>query len=428
MGESHAHTGRTSNGTELSSPVRILVVDDHPENLLAVRATLSVPDYRLVEAHSGEEALKKLLHDDDFALVLLDVRMPGIDGFEVAELMRRRERTRFVPIVFLSAEAIDIASTYQGYEAGAVDYLVKPLDPVVLRAKVAAFAELHQQRERIRRQGELLARSEAKNYELRLAQVQLEGERREKAALAASLRMRDDFLALASHELNTPLTPLLTSIQSLLASVRTGRFQPNDAVRSLELAQRQIRRLARLVSQLLDVARIESGHLAIARREVDLGDIVEAVVEGHAEEAKQGGTQIVVSITGPARGLWDRGRLELVVGNLLSNAIKFGGRKTIEVTVEPTSQGARLVVCDQGIGIGSEQIAHIFERFSRAESVRNYGGLGLGLYVVRRLVEAHGGKVRVESKLGAGSTFTVDLPADGGARAEQHDTAASATS
>ncbi|AKF08778.1 hybrid sensor histidine kinase/response regulator [Sandaracinus amylolyticus] len=392
-------------------PARILVVDDREENLLAVRASLAAPDYRLVEARSGEEALRHLLQDDTFALVLLDVRMPGMDGFEVAHLMRRRARTRFTPIVFLSADAIDLASAYRGYEAGAIDYMLKPLDPLVLRAKVAAFVELHQQRELIRRQGERLARAEARNHELQLAAVQLESERRERAALSDAVRMRDEFLMLASHELNTPLTPLLASIQSLLLSARAGRFEPTHAVRSLELAQRQIRRLARLVAELLEVTRIEGGKLALSLTDVDLAEVAREVVEAHREESARAGVPLQLEVRGSARGRWDRMRIEQIVTNLVANAVKFGDHKPVDVIVELDGDVARILVRDRGIGIGADHIGRIFDRFARAESSRHYAGLGLGLYIVRRLAEAHGGTVRVESAIGRGSTFTVELPA-----------------
>lgn len=402
-------------------PAGILVVDDRPENLLAIRASLSAPDYRLVEAGSGEDALKIMLQDSTFALVLLDVRMPGIDGFEVAQLMRRRERTRLIPIVFLSAEAIDLASAYQGYEAGAIDYLIKPFDPLVLRAKVAAFVELYQQRKLLTRQAEQLARAAARNHELQLVEAQLDAERREKAALTDAIRMRDEFLSLASHELNTPLTPLLSSVQTLLFQARAGHFEPAHTIRSLELAQRQIRRLARLVSELLEVTRIEGGQIALSRTDVDLAEVAREATEDHSEEARRAGVELRLEIRGQARGLWDRGRIEQIVANLLTNAIKFGRRRPVHLIVEPDGDLARLVVRDQGIGIDAEHIGRIFDRFVRAASPRHYAGLGLGLYVSRRLVELHGGTVRVESSLGEGSTFTVELPTQPAPIAERGD-------
>jgi signal transduction histidine kinase len=402
-------TGRTGEREGLA-PTRILVVDDRAENLLAIRGSLSAADYEIVEARSGEEALRKLLAEKDFALVLLDVRMPDMDGFEVAHLMRRRERTRFVPIVFLTAEAADLTSAYRGYEAGAVDYLIKPFDSTVLRAKVAAFAELHQQRQLIERQARLIVEGEARAHELRVAELQLAAEKREKEVLADAVRMRDEFLALASHELNTPLTPLLTSIQSVLMAAKNGRCEPPRAIRTLEVAQRQVQRLARLVAELLEVTRLESGQLLLASEEVDLTEVVRQVVEAHAEDAKRAGSTIDLTRGAPVRGWWDRGRLEQIVANLVTNAIKYGAQKPISVGVVREDDVAKIIVRDRGIGIGGDAIGRIFDRFGRAESAQHYGGLGLGLYIVKKLVDAHGGSVRVESEPEQGSTFIVELP------------------
>jgi signal transduction histidine kinase len=399
-----------STTTGAPAPARILVVDDRPENLLAIRAVLAASDYHLVEASSGAEALKKLIHEEDFALVLLDVRMPGIDGFEVANLMRHRERTRAVPIVFLTAEAADVQSAYHGYEAGAVDYLVKPLDPLVLRAKVAAFVELHQQRQLIRQQGEMLLAAQEQRHALEIAEVELESRRRETETLEEAVRMRDEFLALASHELNTPLSPLLMSIQLLLRGARTGRCDPRSAIRTLEVAQRQIERLTRLVAELLQITRIESGQLALSIQDVDLADVVRQTIDAHAAEAQHEGTTVRLDGNAQARGRWDRSRLEQIVTNLITNAIKFSNHEPVEVSIEQDEQRTRLFIRDHGVGIGDDQLEKIFERYGRAESAQHYGGLGLGLYIARKLAEAHGGTIRVESVLGEGSTFTVDLP------------------
>jgi signal transduction histidine kinase len=401
-----------------ASGVSILAVDDHPDNLHALRAMLSAPDYHITEVSSGAEALGCLLRGE-YALVLLDAYMPGMNGFEVATLMRRRERTRSVPIIFLTGEALDNESVYSAYATGAIDYIVKPVDPLILRAKVAVFAELFRQKREICRQGVALAEAERQKRELAIAEIRLAGQQRENALLSEALRSRDEFLALASHELRSPLTPLLVHIQALLRTVREGHVDPDRAARGLEVAIRQVQRLARLVDQLLDVARIQADQLDLSPADVDLSSLAREVVEQHLSEAAKFGSDLRVSAIEPVIGRWDRDRLEQVLTNLLTNAIKFGTGKPIEVRVSGDGEWARIVVRDQGIGIAPDAATRIFNRFERAVEARHYGGLGLGLYITRRIVEAHHGSIRVESRPGEGATFTIDLPrlADVGAEA-----------
>ena len=413
--------GMKQRSSEIAStPVNILIVDDHPENVVALRALLMSEDYRVVDATSGENALRILLRED-FALVLLDVRMPEMDGFEVATMMRRRDRTRSVPILFLTGEALDSASMYKGYIAGAVDYLLKPLDPAVVRAKVAVFAELHRQKQQIRHQAAELIEAERKASELVLTQLKLENEHREKKLLEEALRIRDEFIALASHELRTPLSPLLGNLQALQRMADEGKFTPERVTKSLKMAIGQVHRIAHLVDELLEVTRVKAEKLSLSVEEVDLAQITRDVVEHYAEEAAKCGSEIRFSTQESVIGEWDRKRLEQVVTNLVTNAIKFGAGQPIDAAVSATPEDeengecaqrgwARLEVRDRGIGIAPEDIPRIFNRFERAVPIHNYGGLGLGLYIVRAIIDAHGGTIRVDSTPGSGTTFTVDLP------------------
>jgi len=410
-------TKRKPDEDVTGAPVSILIVDDHVENAVALRAILGMEDYRIVEVHSGAEALKRMLRED-FALVLLDVRMPIMDGFEVAALMRTRERTRSVPILFLTGEALDHESVYRGYTAGAVDYLLKPLDPFVVRAKVAVFAELYRQKNQIRRQAEMLMQSERKDHELAVAELKLANELQQKALLKEALRIRDEFLSLASHELKTPLTPLLSHLQVLLRAVREGQLTPERAKKSLDVAVHQAHKLSRLIDQLLDVARIEGGRFSLTPEEVDLTELVGKVVDHYTDEAAKMGSDLRFTASGPVRGFWDRLRIEQVVTNLITNALKFGQGKPIEVEVSSSpreSHGAKcnwakLLVRDHGVGIALGDTDRIFDRFERAVNVSHYGGLGLGLYIVRQIVDAHGGGIHVTSRPGSGATFVVELP------------------
>jgi PAS domain S-box-containing protein len=230
-----------------------------------------------------------------------------------------------------------------------------------------------------------------------------------------AVRARDDFLSIASHELRTPLTPLRLQIGDLLdrARARELQAQPAEKVTArLESVSRQVDRVARLVSNLLDVSRIMAGRVALEREPVELVSLVREVLERADPEVQRGRYQVRLEATPPLIGRWDRLRIEQVVTNLVSNALKYGEGKPIELCVQRKDGEALLQVRDHGIGVAPDQVERIFGRFERAVSARSYGGMGLGLYIVRRFVEAHGGTVRVESRLGEGSTFIVELPLD----------------
>ncbi|MFL5347442.1 MAG: ATP-binding protein [Hyalangium sp.] len=225
-----------------------------------------------------------------------------------------------------------------------------------------------------------------------------------------SIRLRDEFLSIASHELRTPITSLNLATQALL----DPQLQPSPEKlhRTLRLVRRQIDRLTRLIEEILTVSRIQGEHLELHREEVDLISVVRAVVARLEGDLARAGCELQLRLdtAGPVIGRWDRSRLDEVVTNLLTNAIKFGAGKLITLELEAVGDVARLIVSDRGIGIAPERLPHIFERFERAVSSKHYGGLGLGLYIVREIVEALGGSVRAESYLGFGSTFTVELP------------------
>jgi PAS domain S-box-containing protein len=226
-----------------------------------------------------------------------------------------------------------------------------------------------------------------------------------------AIRARDEFLSIASHELRTPLTPLQIHFQRLLR-------QPGDEIlaaparlqHTLERCERQVRRLEALIDNLLDVSRISSGRLRLQPETVDLADVVRDVSGRFTEELTAAGCELLLDSDQPVVGHWDRLRLEQVVTNVLGNAIKYGGGKPIEIRVEETPETGRLRIQDHGIGIEGDDLTRIFRRFQRAVSSRSYGGLGLGLYITRQIVDAHCGSIEVESTPGAGSVFTVELP------------------
>jgi PAS domain S-box-containing protein len=251
--------------------------------------------------------------------------------------------------------------------------------------------------------------------------TQLERELLYREAVDA-IRARDEFLSAASHELRPPLSTLQLQIQTLLHTpprLPQAVLSPEEMKPKLEMAQRQIERLTRLVGELMDVSRITVGRLRLELEEIDLSAVARDVVARLGEDARRTHSYVEVGAGSPVVGMWDRIRIEQVVAHLLTNAFKFGGSKPIEVTVEQRGPIARLVVADHGIGIAPENVERIFHRYEQAISSSAFGGLGLGLYIVRQIIEAHGGTIRIESQPGAGSTFIVDLPS--GSTTSEHE-------
>jgi signal transduction histidine kinase len=408
--------------------VKFLLVDDLEENLLALEALLRREGLELLRARSGPEALELLLVHD-FALALLDVQMPGMNGFELAELMRGTERTRRVPIIFLTAIATDEMRRFRGYEAGAVDFLIKPIAPHVLQSKAEVFFELYRQRQQVACQRDELRRI-AEERERLLAR---EKQAREQAE--AATRAKDEFLAVISHELRSPLNAILGYNRML----RRDSKDSGLLNKTCDIIERNARLQLQLIEDLLDTARIISGKLRLEMRLMDISqvvndalDVVRPAAEAKgvqlrivdcglrtAEEGDTTGEESAISnrqsaIEESAIVLGDATRLQQVVWNLLSNAIKFtpkGGR--VELGIGRDAEFFRIFVSDTGKGIEPEYLPHVFDRFYQADgsSTRRHGGLGLGLSLVKSLVELHGGEIKAESEgNGRGSTFTVMLP------------------
>ena len=695
-------------------PIDILLVDDREENLLALEAVLQSPDYRLVKLSSGDQALRYLLDHQPPALIVMDVQMPGLDGFETAAIIKGGARTREIPIIFITALNKDERYLHKGYEHGAVDYIYKPFDAPVLRSKVAVFADLHRKSERLIRTERLLRETETRERERKIAELELKGLRREqveqrryrelvdginqgmvwaadpqtlsisfvsdsagaitgyesgqwldqpqflaerihpedraafqtavnsavstgaeqkfqhrfltadrgiiwlhtglrvstrpsdmvaelrglsvdvtklkeaeetmrrskirsdllargslilgeglqcqkqlddfgrfavqefcdlcivdwfenarfhrsftlgeplegnrdhcqaafsippeltqnaprieraeffsnfdKAGMLrifdneermqelvacgltsavraplmvrgrylgtltlataqesrrffsddayfvedlayrvatllenarlyqeteAAVRVRDEFLAIASHELRTPLTPLKLQAQQLLRSIRTK----GDSALSLEAigrmvntTNRQVERLAKLIDSLLDITRISRGTLRVTPAEVELGQLFQEVSTRLAGELETAGCELRLELESSALVYWDSFRMEQVIENLISNAAKYARGKPIEVKAWSEGDQVQISVRDHGIGISKEDQVRIFKRFERAVSSSHFGGLGLGLYIVTQILEAHRGRISVESEPGKGACFTVSVP------------------
>lgn len=395
--------------------VRILMVDDRPENLLALEAVLQPLGHTLVRATSGREALKALL-ERDFAVILLDVQMPGIDGYETAELIRGRERSQSTPILFLTAINTGAHQVFRGYEVGAVDYLLKPIEPAILISKVSIFVELYMHTRRVREQARLLE-DRVRDRTAELAEA-LAREQEARKEAEAAVRARDHFLAVASHELKTPLTAIYGNLQLLQRRLGNSEgLEPRNR-RSIEVAVEQTARLNQLIEMLLDISRIQTGLLDIARTPLELGAMLRRVVREVEPGLERHEIDLALADEPlPIEG--DELRLEQVLHNLVGNAVKYspnGGRVTIRAGRKNGS--VAVAVSDEGIGIPTDELPYIFEHFYRAENTdaSKIDGMGIGLYVVRQVVALHGGEVSVASSEGHGSTFTITLPASPPAR------------
>ncbi|GAB3460543.1 hybrid sensor histidine kinase/response regulator [Massilia terrae] len=387
-------------------PSNVLIVDDLPENLQALDALIRDDQRVIYRAQSGEEALALLL-DHEFALAILDVQMPGMDGFELAELMRGTERTRDIPIVFVSAAGKELNYAFKGYESGAVDFLHKPLDPDAVRGKVKVFVTLDRQRREARRHIEELERSR-REQEALLCQLNATQEE-----LQRSLNMRDEFMSLVAHELRTPLNTLFLESQMRSLQIKRGNlaaFAPDKLDAMVRRDERQIKAMIRLIDDMLDVSRIRSGKLSIRPAQVELMALLDRVVSDLSVHASAAGGSIALRPHEDVGGCWDEFRIEQVIVNLLTNALRYGGGKPVEVSVNADSDQVRIEVRDQGRGIAPEDMLRIFEPFERVARNGEPKGLGLGLYISRQLAQSHGGELSVVSTPGEGSVFTLTLP------------------
>lgn len=386
--------------------VNFLLVDDLEENLLALEGLLRREGLVLLRAKSGNEALELLL-ENEVALALVDVQMPGMNGFELAELMRGTERTRRVPIIFLTAGTTDRQRRFRGYEAGAVDFLQKPIEADILRSKAQVFFDLYRQRQEVAQQRDELRAATEQNLKL-LKESRLHAE-----ALREADRRKDNFLAMLAHELRNPLAPVRNAVEIL----RLANTTDPSVTHARDVISRQVSHMARLVDDLLDVARIARNKIELRLDQCDLAEIVLQTAEDYRPTLATNGIDLVVDVPNqPVMMTGDATRLAQVFGNLLHNSGKFtpaGGTVTINIKLDESTNTAVVRVADTGIGLDPQVISQLFEPFTQADQSldREKGGLGLGLALVRGLIELHHGTVAAESAgVGQGSSFMVQLP------------------
>jgi signal transduction histidine kinase len=350
-------------------PVKFLLVDDLDENLLVLDALLRREGLELFKAHSGREALELML-EHEFALALIDVQMPEMDGFELAELMRGTERTRHVPIIFVTAGMQERHRVFKGYDAGAVDFLFKPLEPQILRHKTETFFQLHRQRQE----------------------------------LAQTLRLNEELMAVVGHDLRNPLNVILMTT-TLLASSTDPELK-----KCVARLQSSGTRMLHIIDELFDLSRARlGGGIPIERTPLDLATLTRKTVAEF--EATNPSRQIDVVTQGNLLGEWDGGRLGQVLSNLIGNALRHG-TVTVPITVQLTGSPAEVLVSVHNGGhIPPDLMPRLFDPFQSGVGKRTRAeGLGLGLYIVQQIVEAHGGGVDVRSTPEAGTTFELHLP------------------
>jgi signal transduction histidine kinase len=389
----------------------ILAVDDNPANLLAIEAALRDLCGEVVQARSGEEALRLLLARD-FAVILLDVKMPSLSGFDTARLIRERKRSRHTPIIFITAHGRDDQDVVAAYRLGAVDFLFKPVAAEVLRAKAAVFVELQRRAGELERQARLLERHEqARNLEEQRRRWNDEAVQRRIEELAEVNRHKDEFLAILGHELRNPLAPIVAGLEILRRKL-SGDGVDDVVSRTRETLERQVEHLCRLVGDLLDVSRINSGKIELRKAPVAIQTVLR-----QAATTSEPAIQVRrhrLSLELPSEPLTvdgDTVRLTQVFANLLNNAAQYtddGGQITVGCTRVENWVEVRVV--DSGRGVGADLAPRIFDMFAQA---RRGEGLGLGLTIVKRLTEMHGGSVSVSSAgASRGSEFVVRLPVD----------------
>ena len=391
-----SHQG--NNGEDTAEKVSILVVDDRADKLLAYEVMLAELNQNIVCARSGKEALRHLLQKD-FAAIILDVNMPGMDGFETAALIRQRQRCETTPIIFVSAINDTVNHISQGYSLGAVDYILTPIVPDILRTKIAVFVELFRKTEQVRQQA-----TERENLIREQAAAEHARAEAERASAA-----KDRFLAMLSHELRTPLTPVLASV----ATLEREMGLPETMQESLQLIRRNVELEARLIDDLLDLTRISKGKVQLSFEIVDAHTLLRNALEICQSDIAEKKLELQTELRARQVHLRaDPARLQQIFWNLIKNAVKFTpdqGKLCVRTSNDAAGQ-FQVEVEDSGCGIDAETLPKIFHAFEQGGRTQ-LGGLGLGLAISKALVEAHQGSITATSEgRDRGAKFTALFP------------------
>lgn len=349
----------------------ILLVDDQSARLLTYESILEPVGVRCVRAHSGEEALGCLLQEK-FALILLDVSMPGMDGFETARLIRQHPRFEMTPIIFVTGVNVTELDALKGYDAGAMDYILVPVVPAILRSKVAVLVELYRKRRELDRANEAKGR----------------------------------FLAYASHDLRQPL-----QVAHLYLAELSDRVDKSEQRELCDLIQRSFDEMTEILEALIDISRLERGQVSVQVSDIDVGEMIQEIIDTYRSQADQKGLQLTArSCEGFVRS--DPMLLKRVVDNFVSNAIRYTDAGEVTVHCYRDDSHLRISVSDTGKGIPADKLETIFEEYVQLNNPARTGGkgLGLGLAIVKHISKILGHRIAVTSSLGKGSTFSVEIP------------------
>ena len=383
--------------TKTEDPDKILLVDDRSENLLGLEVILANKNYELIRANTGKEALRILLNEQNFALILMDAMMPIMDGYETAELIRQNEKVKYIPIIFLTAQLNTPDNIFKGYQSGGVDYMLKPLSSEILKAKVAVFVDLY------RKNKELVFQIEERNKA-----------EREKLVAQEATKSKQQFLSNMSHEIRTPLNSILGFTNVLMKS-GLGE-QQKVFVQAIKTSSNS---LLVLINDILDLAKVDAGKMTFVKQPFDIRKSIQSILNSFDLKLKEKNLELVNEYDSkiPSILLGDSVRLNQIILNLMSNAIKFTHKGKITLSVKILNQHKENVtvefaVTDTGIGIAENKIHSIFNHFEQAEfsTSNSYGGTGLGLAIVKQLIEFQGGSISVSSMIGEGSTFSFIMP------------------
>ena len=408
-------------------PAKILLVDDREDNLISMESILEPSGYDFVKARSGREALKFLLKDTDFALILMDVQMPNLNGFETASLIYEREKLRHIPIIFITANDFGEESLFRGYQTGAVDYIHKPINPELLRAKVSVFVELYQKNHQlIAQEQKLMAINRSLENEIK---ERIASEKQVKDLnhqliqnidrLESANRELDGFAFMASHDLQEPLRKIQTFTDMLVNKIsESGNSDAGKYLRSIDAAAK---RMEILIRDLLAFSRVSNDNHALS--ECDLNLVLKEVLNDLEAKIMEGKAKVYVEPLPTIPG--NQNLLRSLFHNLIENAIKYSKKDIFpEIIVRPVHHGnngsgnsksksnkyCRILVEDNGIGFEQKYAEHIFNLFRRLHNVTEFDGTGIGLAICKKIVEKHNGFISAQSEVNKGSRFTISLP------------------
>ena len=402
---------------KVNKRVKILLVDDREENLFALEVILSNVSYLCIKVNSGNEALKILIHDQDFAIILMDVQMPMMDGFETAELIREIENLKHVPIIFLTASMDSSVHIFKGYQAGAVDYMIKPFSNEILKAKVGFFVDLYKKTQELVFQKEQIRSLHSdityqKRFENELIEAKNKAENATQIAENA-MKAKQQFLSNMSHEIRTPLNAIIGFTKVVLKTDLTSKQK--EYLSAIKVSGDA---LIALINDILDLAKVDAGKMIFTNTSFKMASSIAAMLQLFETKIQEKNLILVKDYDNriPEIVVGDSARLHQIILNLLSNAVKFTTKGKISISVSLLNENENNItikfsVTDTGIGIEENKIETIFENFQQAtnDTSRLFGGTGLGLAIAKQLVEQQGGTIFVESKIDEGSTFSFNL-------------------